>query len=82
MGGTQSSILLGFSILKQPFWGTPMAMETTGSRCNYKYLNSGPGAIGGFFVHRKHHDKGATQTRLSDCPFFWPVGVMRIVMEF
>ncbi len=27
-------------------------------RCNYKYLNSGPGAIGGFFVHRKHHDKG------------------------
>jgi len=26
--------------------------------CNYKYLNSGPGAIGGFFVHRKHHDKG------------------------
>ncbi|CAK8996416.1 unnamed protein product [Durusdinium trenchii] len=26
--------------------------------CNYKYLNSGPGAIGGFFVHKKHHDKG------------------------
>mmetsp|Transcript_50808 Transcript_50808/g.121459 ORF Transcript_50808/g.121459 Transcript_50808/m.121459 type:complete len:487 (+) Transcript_50808:21-1481(+) len=26
--------------------------------CNYKYLNSGPGAIGGFFVHSKHHGKG------------------------
>ena len=27
-------------------------------RCNYKYLNAGPGAIGGFFVHRKHLNKG------------------------
>ncbi|CAE7523730.1 kynu [Symbiodinium natans] len=26
--------------------------------CNYKYLNAGPGAIGGFFVHKKHHDQG------------------------
>ncbi|CAE7854872.1 kynu [Symbiodinium necroappetens] len=26
--------------------------------CNYKYLNAGPGAIGGFFVHRKHLNKG------------------------
>jgi len=26
--------------------------------CNYKYMNSGPGAIGGFFIHEKHrHDK-------------------------
>jgi len=25
--------------------------------CSYKYLNSGPGGIGGFFVHEKHHGK-------------------------
>ncbi len=23
--------------------------------CHYKYLNAGPGAVGGGFVHRKHH---------------------------
>ncbi|NIK74637.1 kynureninase [Thermonema lapsum] len=23
--------------------------------CSYKYLNSGPGGVGGAFVHRKHH---------------------------
>lgn len=23
--------------------------------CSYKYLNSGPGALGGYFIHQKHH---------------------------
>ncbi|MEP7375050.1 MAG: kynureninase [Chitinophagaceae bacterium] len=25
--------------------------------CTYKYMNSGPGAIGGVFIHEKNHDK-------------------------
>jgi len=33
--------------------------------CNYKYLNSGPGAIGGCFVHERHRDD-----TLADRPRF------------
>lgn len=25
--------------------------------CSYKYLNSGPGGVGGIFVHEKHHNR-------------------------
>ena len=25
--------------------------------CSYKYLNSGPGAVGGVFIHEKHHNE-------------------------
>lgn len=32
-------------------WGADFA-----AWCSYKYLNSGPGAIAGAFVHEKHHD--------------------------
>ena len=35
--------------LKLHEWGVDFA-----AWCNYKYLNSGPGAIAGLFVHEKH----------------------------
>lgn len=33
--------------------------------CTYKYLNAGPGGIGGFFVHQKHHTAEPPLPRLA-----------------
>jgi kynureninase len=50
--------------------------------CSYKYLNAGPGAIGGCFVHEKHFDRSPTRltgwwghdpkTRFQMAPEFRP----------
>jgi kynureninase len=37
-------------------WGVDFACW-----CTYKYLNSGPGAIGGAFIHEKNHDAAVTR---------------------
>ncbi|MBI1827351.1 MAG: kynureninase [Planctomycetes bacterium] len=39
----------GNVLLQLHEWGVDFAVW-----CNYKYLNSGPGAVGGCFVHEKH----------------------------
>jgi kynureninase len=40
----------GNVILKLSEWDVDFAVW-----CSYKYLNAGPGSVGGAFIHRKHH---------------------------
>jgi kynureninase len=60
-------ILVGFDLahaagnveLKLHDWGVDLACW-----CSYKYLNSGPGAVGGVFIHERHH-KDPSVNRLA-----------------
>jgi len=60
----------------------PLALHEDGpdfaAWCTYKYLNAGPGAIAGAFVHQRHHDR-SDLTRLEG---WWGVGLdRRFLME-
>lgn len=64
--------------LKLHEWGPDFAVW-----CHYKYLNSGPGSVGGCFVHEKHHLKSLPrfegwwgndkQQRFKMGPYFQPI---------
>jgi kynureninase len=57
-----NGIMVGID-LAHAIGNVPMEMHAWGADfavwCSYKYLNAGPGAVGGFFVHERHHADSA-----------------------
>jgi kynureninase len=63
----QAGCIVGFD-LAHSIGNTRLALHDSGADfaawCSYKYLNAGPGAIGGVFIHERHAKSPATP-RLS-----------------
>ena len=57
----RAGAMIGFD-LAHAIGNVPLALHASGcdfaAWCHYKYLNSGPGAIAGCFVHERHHRRG------------------------
>lgn len=56
----QAGAIAGFD-LAHMVGNVPVELHDSGADfaawCSYKYLNSGPGAVAGAFVHERHHDR-------------------------
>lgn len=56
----ERGILVGWD-LSHSIGAVPHQLEADGADfafwCNYKYLNAGPGAVGGLYLHPRHHDR-------------------------
>ena len=57
--GNEVGSLVAFD-LAHAIGNIPINLEEIGADfavwCTYKYLNSGPGSVGGYYVNRKHHE--------------------------
>jgi len=56
----EHGVLIGWD-LSHSIGAVPHALERDGADfafwCNYKWLNAGPGAVGGLFLNRRHHHR-------------------------
>ncbi len=73
-GRFQQEIPVGFD-LAHAIGNVPLQLHDWGvdfaTWCSYKYLNGGPGAVSGVFVHEKHHDKNRVGAPLPRLAGWW-----------